>query len=788
MVVDALALGNGHHSVDLSGLLDGTVTSVLDVTDDAGNTAQANGAAIDLDTTADLGGDLALGIDAANLVTNAAEQGAVGFTLAGLDGDLSAATITFSSSGGGGPVVVDALALGNGHHSVDLSGLLDGTVTSVLDVTDDAGNTAQANGAAIDLDTTADLGGDLALGIDAANLVTNAAEQGAVGFTLAGLDGDLSAATITFSSSGGGGPVVVDALALGNGHHSVDLGGLLDGTVTSVLDVTDDAGNTAQANGAAIDLDTTADLGGDLALSIDAANLVTNAAEQGAVGFTLAGLDGDLSAATITFSSSGGGGPVVVDALALGNGHHSVDLSGLLDGTVTSVLDVTDDAGNTAQANGAAIDLDTTADQAPALTLSAFGAGGGVRQALVAITLSGIDSDIVSGTVTLSDGIHNATHTLSAIEIAAGAVTLHAADFTGFGALDHADALITVSASLTDDAGNLATPTNASFTLDTTADTDANLALSAFDTAGGVQQSQVSVTLSGIDTDIASGTVTLSDGIHNATHTLTAGEIATGTVTLHAADFTGFGTLNHSDNLITVSASVTDDAGNAAVPGNTNFTLDISTGADPNDHDDQVIGYTNTNGTVIGTTVYGTPGIDNIDGANGGQTIYGGAGNDTIMAGTGVDTVYGGSGDDVIYGTNGSDTLYGGSGNDTINGGTGADTIIGGFGADVMTGENGNDTFKFLQVLDSPSGLETTTRSPISMRETIGSISLPSAASRRSRARPRDRRSTPIVSPGSSTRFSIRLTSMRTTPIRLRPSAAALLLPACKFTWRTSPR
>ena len=370
VVVDALALGNGHHSVDLGGLLDGTVTSVLDVTDDAGNTAQANGAAIDLDTTADLGGDLALSIDAANLVTNAAEQGAVGFTLAGLDGDLTAATITFSSSGGGGPVVVDALALGNGHHSVDLSGLLDGTVTSVLDVTDDAGNTAQANGAAIDLDTTADLGGDLALGIDAANLVTNAAEQGAVGFTLAGLDGDLIAATITFSSSGGGGPVVVDALALGNGHHSVDLSGLLDGTVTSVLDVTDDAGNTAQANGAAIDLDTTADLGGDLALDIDAANLVTNAAEQGAVGFTLAGLDGDLTAATITFSSSGGGGPVVVDALALGNGHHSVDLSGLLDGTVTSVLDVTDDAGNTAQANGAAIDLDTTADLGGDLALS----------------------------------------------------------------------------------------------------------------------------------------------------------------------------------------------------------------------------------------------------------------------------------------------------------------------------------------------------------------------------------------------------------------------------------
>src|SRR4029079_16828890 len=241
---------NGSFSADLSGLGDGTVSSVLAITDDAGNTASANGAAIDLDTNADVGADLTLTIDAANLITNDAHSRAVGFTVSGLDADASG-TVTFSSTGGGSPVVVAVSA--NGSFSAALSGPGDGTVSSVLAITDDAGNTASANGAAIDLDTNADVGADLTLTIDAANLITNDAESSAGGFTVSGLDADASG-TVTFTSTGGGSPVVVAVSA--NGSFSADLSGLGDGTVSSVLAITDDAGNTASANGAAIDLDT----------------------------------------------------------------------------------------------------------------------------------------------------------------------------------------------------------------------------------------------------------------------------------------------------------------------------------------------------------------------------------------------------------------------------------------------------------------------------------------------------------------------------------------------------
>src|SRR5262245_24804941 len=166
--------------------------------------------------------------------------------------------------------------------------------------------------------------------------------------------------------------------------------------------------------------------------------------------------------------------------------------------------------------------------------------------------------------------------------MAAGTFTLHASDFSNFSTLDHTDSLITVSAALTDDAGNPAAPGNASFTLDTTADVAPALALSAANPPGGAEARAVGITLSGRDGDIASGTATLNDGNgHTATHTLTAAEIAAGTVALHASDFSNFSTLDHTDSLITVSAALTDDAGNPAAPGNASFTLDTTADVAP---------------------------------------------------------------------------------------------------------------------------------------------------------------------------------------------------------------
>src|SRR6185295_7890034 len=277
-------------TVDLSGMNDGPISSVLNVTDDAGNTASANGAAIDLDTSADLGAPLTLSIT--DTTINNSEKTAVAFTVSGIDADVAgaAATVTFSDGVPAHDVTVLAST-----GTADLSGMNDGPISSVLNVTDDAGNTASANGASIDLDTSADLGAPLTLSITDPTI--NNAEKTAVAFTVSGIDADVAGAAATVTFSDGTNHVTVLASA-----GTADLSTLADGPISSVLNVTDDAGNTASANGASIDLDTSADLGAPLTLSITDPTI--NNAEKTAVAFTVSGIDADVAgaAATVTFS------------------------------------------------------------------------------------------------------------------------------------------------------------------------------------------------------------------------------------------------------------------------------------------------------------------------------------------------------------------------------------------------------------------------------------------------------------------------------------------------------
>src|SRR5436189_282457 len=137
---------------------DGPISSVLNVTDDAGNTAHANGASIDLDTSADLGAPLTLSITDSTI--NNAEKTADQITVPRIATDVACADATVTFSDGTHQVTVLASA-----GTATLSPFAALFRSSVLNVTDDAGNTAHANGASIDLDTSADLGAPLTLSI-----------------------------------------------------------------------------------------------------------------------------------------------------------------------------------------------------------------------------------------------------------------------------------------------------------------------------------------------------------------------------------------------------------------------------------------------------------------------------------------------------------------------------------------------------------------------------------------------------------------------------------------------
>src|SRR5262249_60176932 len=111
-----------------------------------------------------------------------------------------------------------------------------------------------------------------------------------------------------------------------------------DGAKSVIVQQTDTAGNvSSNSSPFSFTLDTTADAGGDLALSIGDPSI--NNAEKGAVAFTTSGIDPDVTSATVTFSD--GIHSVTVEASA-----GTADLSGFTDGPVSSLLTVTDGAGN----------------------------------------------------------------------------------------------------------------------------------------------------------------------------------------------------------------------------------------------------------------------------------------------------------------------------------------------------------------------------------------------------------------------------------------------------------
>jgi Ca2+-binding RTX toxin-like protein len=90
--------------------------------------------------------------------------------------------------------------------------------------------------------------------------------------------------------------------------------------------------------------------------------------------------------------------------------------------------------------------------------------------------------------------------------------------------------------------------------------------------------------------------------------------------------------------------------------------------------------------------VYGGQGDDAINdtSATTGRAYFGLRGNDEIVSGTGDDTIHGGAGNDLLAGFLGNDTLIGGEGNDRLTGQDGVDVLTGGGGEDIFGGSNGN--------------------------------------------------------------------------------------------------
>ncbi|MCG8522489.1 MAG: Ig-like domain-containing protein [Pseudomonadales bacterium] len=558
---------------------DGIGIATLDTN---GGTLQ-NSSGNDLDTTLNaVGSTAAILVDAVNPTVSSVTVPSAGRYVAGnnLDFTLNVSENLTLNTGGGVPRI--ALTLGSttryasyisGSGTASLvfryvvqSGDEDTDGVTVAAAVDSNGGTLK-DAAGNDLVTTLNAVGDTsAILVDTVapaghsvnfdDSTLNAAEAASASFTFiaAEVGTDYS---YTISSTGGGTPVTGSGTVATASDQitGVDLSGLADGTLTLSVTLTDAAGNSAVAVTDTATLDVTAPSGHSVSFDDN----VFNVSEAAAASFSFAG--GEVGATYGYSVSSSGGGVPVTGSGTLATASDQVaglDLTGLADGTLTLVVTVTDTAGNAASA---VTDTSTLDAAAPS------GHGVGFDDSLI----SSAEASSVSFTFLGAEAGADYSYTISS---SGGGVPV-----TGAGTLASAtdqvanldlgglsDGTLTLSVTLTDGAGNVASAVSDTAALDTASPAGHSV---SFDdaTLSGAEVSSVSFTLLTAETGTDYSYTISSNG--GGTPVTGSGTVATASDQITGVDLSGL-----ADGTLTLSVTLTDTAGNSAVAVTDTATLD----------------------------------------------------------------------------------------------------------------------------------------------------------------------------------------------------------------------
>ena len=379
-----------------------------------------------VDRTADGGEATTLAFGASVIRAGALE--ASPFTVSGLDDDATAA---LSFSDGVDSVTVSASSNGDGQ--VDLSSLADGPISSVLVITDEAGNTVTRSGGTTEIDRSPAsvlFSGETGLFLNAEAL--------ADGLSLAGRASNVdSGVSVTVTL----GPLTRTATLGDDGTWSVDLpasdlSGLEAGETTLTVSVPDGAGGAVSAT-RTVTVDGTAPV----------VNLTTVLGAQDSVAFADA-LEGgtlslkgtvspDAASLTVTVGSS------AVAAVIGASGAFAVAIprSAFLEGANSVTFSAVDAAGNQASGALGTLTLDrlsdlnalASADAAAEGFLAALGEATGLAES----TLAGLDAQgqsTVLGAL-ISNRPSGGYGSLASLEAVLNPVAAYGAQFTALRAL-----------------------------------------------------------------------------------------------------------------------------------------------------------------------------------------------------------------------------------------------------------------------------------------------------------------------------------------------------------------
>ena len=533
----------------LTALGNGDLTVSASVTNGVGNSGSAER---DITIDANLPG-LRVDTVAGDDVINSIEHGQNLIITGTSDGLAAGAALTVTVNGKTYPATV--LADGTWRAAIpaaDVGALNAGTVTVTV-----AGQSSAGNPVSISHDVTVDLA-TVAISIDAiaADDVINAAEKGA-DLVLSGATSNVEenqTVTITF----GGKSYTATVGADGKWTATVpaaDLAGLKDGDASVQVSVTNVNGNSASA-GREYSVDATAP---SVTINTLATDDILNAAEAKS-DLTVSGTSTAEAGQTVTVSLNGKDYTTTVSAD--GNWTLNVpaaDLAGLTDGSVTVTANVSDKAGNPAS-----VDHNLTVD----ITVPAVNINTVAGDDVINIAEHG-QAQIISGTATGAAAGDKVTVTIggqtyTTVLDAAGnwSVGVPASVISGL-----SDGTVTVTASVTDAAGNTGTGTH-SVTVDTGLPSVSFNAISGDNVLNAVEKGQ-DLSVSGTSANLAEGTV-VTVTLNGKNYTATTAADGTWSLTVPAADLAGLGQANY-----TLNATATNGVGNS-VSNTANLLVDTA--------------------------------------------------------------------------------------------------------------------------------------------------------------------------------------------------------------------
>ncbi|MBL3658255.1 beta strand repeat-containing protein [Fulvivirga sediminis] len=549
--------------INISGLGDGTITLSVTLTDGSGNVGATATDTKTKDTTAPSGYTVSFD----QMAVNGNNSNSISFTFSGAEIGTNY-NYTISSSGGGTNVTGSGSIFSATQQvsGIDLSALNDGTLTLSVTLTDNNSNTGSATTDTVIKDTVPSTGYSVNMDLLGETII-NVINQNIIEFQASGLETGTTL-NYSFTSNNGGTPVTgtetvaTSTQQFNNSGAGYDLSGLSDGTVTLTISLTDAAGNT----GSNATDNEAKDSGPPTGYSVAWDDTFINSTEAASASFTISGAEIGTTANYSIFSSGDGNTFTVTGSRTINTSTQSisVDVSSLTNGNLTVQVSLSDTGGNTGstRSDNSAV-LDQNAPSGYTVTIDQLIINS-INEAAVSFTFSSAEIGATYNYTFSSDGGgSNIT--------GSGTISSANEQVTGIDLSALADGTISLSVTITDQAGNSGPAATDNTSKDTTIPT-----FNSVDDGGGDNSytSGESLTIS-VDMGESSLNVVADLSIINPgfSSTATFTDNGDGTYTITIADVDAGGNLIENPSL-SIPITVTDGAGNKVTDNSLTLNLD----------------------------------------------------------------------------------------------------------------------------------------------------------------------------------------------------------------------